>query len=136
MLTGMPKPFPDLDTATFWEGCARGEFLIPRCVEGRHPRWPPGPMCPVCQSTHTAWEPAGGDGRVYSWTVVTHPVDAALVGQTPYVVALVDLPEGVRVIANLVDCSPDAVVADMPVRLLFEDQEGLNVPNFRPTPQG
>ena len=132
MLKGMPKPRADEDTAPFWEGCAEGRLMVPRCVAGGHPRWPPGPMCPVCQSQDTEWIEAVGEGRVYSWTVVTHPVDVVLADQVPYIVALVDLPEGVRVIADLIDCDPDAVAAGMPVRLAFEDQEGLNIPNFRP----
>ncbi len=136
MLTGMPKPWPDADSAPFWDGCAEGRLMVPRCVEAHHPRWPPGPMCPVCQSQNTEWVRAGGEGSVYSWTVVTDPVDAALVNQVPYIVALIDLPEGVRIIANLVGCEPDAVVAEMPVRLVFEDQEGLTIPNFRPASQG
>jgi uncharacterized OB-fold protein len=75
---------------------------------------------------------ASGTGRVYSWTVVTHPVDAVLADQVPYIVALVELPEGVRIIANIVDCRPEAMTADMPVTLVFERQDGFVIPNFRP----
>ena len=50
-------------------------------------------MCPVCQSTETEWIQASGRGRIYSWVVVTHPVDPVLVDQVPYAVAMIDLEE-------------------------------------------
>lgn len=132
MLRGMPKPLVDEDSAPFWDGCANGQLLIPRCVPHHTPRWPPGPMCPVCQSKETEWIRASGEGSIYSWAVVTHPVDAVLLDQTPYVIALIDLPEGVRLLANVIDCPPSDIVSAMPVTLIFEDQDGLRIPNFRP----
>ena len=55
---------PDLDTQPFWDGCQREQFLVPRCGACNTTRWPPGPMCPECQSTQTDWIESGGRGSV------------------------------------------------------------------------
>lgn len=132
MLHGMPLPLPDHDTQPFWDGCREGRFLIPRCRACGRFRWPPGPMCPFCQATETDWAEASGRGTLYSWVVATHPVHALLVHQVPYVVGLVELEEGVRVVANIDGCPPDRLTGDMAVELYFEDlQEDVRLPNFR-----
>jgi uncharacterized OB-fold protein len=133
VLRGLPAPVPDLDTQPFWDGCRVDRFLVPECASCGARRWPPGPMCPVCQSTETRWIESSGRGTVYSWLVVHHPVNPVLVDQVPYVVAMIDLEEGVRVVGNVEACDPDAVSAGMPVAVFFEDHEdGMRIPNFRP----
>jgi hypothetical protein len=137
MLTGMPRPLPDRDTQPFWDGCRDGRFLVPRCAACGHARWPPGPMCPTCQSTDTDWIESSGRGTVYSWIVATHPVDPVLADQVPYVVAMIDLPEGVRVVGNVDGCRPEEVTAGMEVELFFSDpgEDGIPIPSFRAADQ-
>ena len=118
MLHGLPRPRPDHDTEPFWAGCREGRFL--------------GPMCPYCRATATTWVPSSGAGRLYSWVVVTHPVDEVLVEQVPYVVGLIDLPEGVRVVGTVVGGEPADLSAGEPMELFFEDaQDGMRLPSFR-----
>lgn len=133
MLNGLPRPRADLDSEPFWAGCREGRLLIPRCGDCGAARWPPGPMCPACQSQETAWEPASGRGTVYSWVVVTHPVDEALIDQVPYAVGLIELEEGVRLVGNVAGIDPSDIVAGLPVTAYFEppDAEGRRLPNFR-----
>jgi uncharacterized OB-fold protein len=89
-------------------------------------------MCPFCQATETDWAEACGRGTLYSWVVATHPVHSILVDQVPYVVGLVELEEGVRVVANVDGCAPDRLTGDMPVELYFEEpKEDVRLPNFR-----
>lgn len=134
VLRGMPRPEPSLDSAPFWDGCQRDEFLIQRCSECGSFRWPPGPMCFNCQSTEADWVAASGHGHVYSWVVVTYPVHTVLNDQVPYVVALVELEEGIRVIGNVTGCEVTAIRADMKVQLYFATRhDGLRLPNFRST---
>jgi uncharacterized protein len=135
MLHGMPRPAVDHDTAPFWAGCANEEFLVPTCAANGHHRWPPGPMCPWCQDTETIWTRSSGHGVVYSWVTVTHPVDPVLVDQVPYVLAMIELPEGVRVVGNVAGCTPDEVYAGQPVTVYFSEPnaEGNRIPNWRVT---
>jgi uncharacterized OB-fold protein len=132
VLRGMPAPVPDLDTQPFWDGCVEDRFLVPECAACGHRRWPPGPMCPVCRSPETRWIDSSGRGSVYSWLVVHHPVNRVLADQVPYVVAMIDLEEGVRVVGNVEGCDPESVTAGMPVEVFFEmHEEGIRMPNFR-----
>jgi uncharacterized protein len=131
MIHGMPRPRVTPDSAPFWEACAQSTFLVPECEQG-HKRWPPGPMCPDCQSMQTHWSAASGNGSLYSWVVVEHPTHPALNDQVPYVVALVDLDEGVRVVANLCDTPMADIHAGMALELFFEEADGIRLPNFRP----
>ena len=132
MLRGLPAPVPDLDTEPFWDGCQEKRFLVPECTSCGTRRWPPGPMCPVCQSMDTRWIESAGRGSVYSWLVVHNPVNPVLAEQVPYVVAMIDLEEGVRVVGNVEGCDPDSVHPGMAVAVIFERHEGgMMIPNFR-----
>lgn len=132
MLRGMPRPVANLDTAPFWDACARGEFIVERCENG-HFRYPPGPMCPDCQSRVFEWVTPDAQPTLYSWVVSRHPVHGVLVDQVPYVVGMVEIAPGARMVANVVDCDPDSLRGDMPLRLVFEsDEDGFSLPNFTP----
>ena len=131
---GKPVPVPDADSRRFWEGCRERELLIQRCLDCGRPRFPPSAFCPHCRSRRVEWTKASGRGRVYSWIVVNHPVPKEIyAGDVPYVVALVELEEGVRMPSNIVGCDPGSVVADMPVEVVFERvSESLTLPRYRP----
>ena len=125
-----PRPAINDDTRFFWEGASRGELLIQRCSSCGALRHPPGPMCPRCRSTEWDTLRASGRGRVYSFVVHHHPPVPGF--RLPYVVALVELEEGTRLVANLVDVEPGAVVIGMPVEVRFVEVDAdLTVPAFR-----
>jgi uncharacterized protein len=110
---GLIRPSINRDTEFFWEGTARGELRIQRCRGCGELRHPPGPMCPSCGETKPEYVVAAGRGEVYSYVVHHHP---PMPGRTtPYVVALVELSEGVRMLAELVDVPPSDVRVGMPV---------------------
>ncbi len=71
-------------------------------------------------------------GRVYSWIVVRHPVPADVYrAEVPYVVALIDLREGCRMVSNIVDCDPEKITAQMPVQVTFRESGAFKLPVFR-----
>lgn len=135
-----PKPLPvaDPDSRPFWEGCRRRELLLQRCADCGRFRFPPSSACPGCGSRQQTWVEASGKGRVYSWVVVVRPVPREVFADdVPYVVALVELDEGVRLPTNLVGCDPDAVVGDMAVEVVFEEvTPEVTLPKFRPAHDG
>ncbi|MGH3738504.1 MAG: bifunctional MaoC family dehydratase N-terminal/OB-fold nucleic acid binding domain-containing protein [Micromonosporaceae bacterium] len=125
------RPPVSPDTAFFWEGTAAGELRIQRCNGCGLLRHPPGPMCPRCGGVDVGYAVAAGTGEVFSYVVHHHP---PLPGRgTPFVVALVELPEGVRVLAELLDVDPTQVRIGMPVDVGFQriDNE-LTLPVWRP----
>jgi uncharacterized OB-fold protein len=134
MTYGKPLPAPDHDSLPFWEGCRSHRLLVQRCEDCGRPRFPPGPRCPHCRSPRARWDESRGRGTVYSWIVVEHPVPPDVYGaDVPYVVALVDLDEGVRMATNIVGCDPYGVTAGMVVQVRFDDvADGISLPRFAP----
>jgi uncharacterized OB-fold protein len=131
---GMPLPEPEMDDRPFWEGCRRKVLQVQRCAECGHFRHPPGPMCPTCRSIKTEWVPVRGDGAVFSYTVVYHPVHSALKGAVPYNVAVVLLADAgdVRIVSNVIDAAPGEMTVGMPVHLHWDPTpDGGYLPRFR-----
>lgn len=126
-----PLPLPTQDTREYWEGCRRHELLIQRCRECGVFRFYPRPMCPDCNSLECEWVKAGGKGRVYSWTVAVRQFHPAF--EVPYVIAIVELEEGVRMTTNVINCKPEELYVGMPVEVVFEDvTEETTIPKFVP----
>ena len=111
-------PLVTRDTAFFWDGTAVGELRIQRCTRCGALRHPPGPMCPACGTpADGGYLVAAGTGEVFSYVVHHHP---PLPGKKlPLVVALVQLPEGVRMVGEMPGVAPDQVRIGMPVRATF-----------------
>ncbi len=129
-----PLPQPDAMTRPFWEACRRRELQVSRCGDCGHLFLPPGPCCPRCWSTQLAPRVVSGEGHVFSFAVYRRTYHAAI--PAPYVVALVELVEGPRLISNLVGCAPEEVRVDMPVLVHFEDVGEFTLPRFRPASGG
>lgn len=122
MTLARPRPEPDPDSRVYWDACREHRLVVQYCSDCKTPRFPPGPVCSVCGSTERFWKEASGRGRIFSWIVVRHPVPAEIfAAEVPYVVALIDLEEGVRLPSNVVGCSPENIRPDMPVQAKFED---------------
>ena len=109
------RPAVNRDTEFFWEGVAEGELRIQKCTGCGELRHPPGPVCPSCRSADRTYVVAGGEGEVYSYVVHHHPPVPGR--EPPFVVALVELEEGVRMVGNVVECAPSEVGIGMPVRV-------------------
>jgi uncharacterized OB-fold protein/acyl dehydratase len=125
------RPVISLDSAFFWEGTAAGELRVQHCPACGRLRHPPGPMCPACGADKQDWVVASGQGTVFSYVVHHHP---PVPGKTPpFVVALVELAEGVRMIGELIDVEAADVRVGMPVELaLTRIDDELTLPFWRP----
>jgi hypothetical protein len=128
---GPPRPAIGPDTRFFWDGTRDGELRIQRCAECGALRHPPGPMCPHCHAVKRDHITASGRGTVYSYVVHHHPPIPGR--EPPFVVALIELDEGVRMVGNLFGCAPADVRVGMPVEVTFErvDDE-LSLPQWIP----
>jgi uncharacterized OB-fold protein len=126
-------PKPDALTAPYWEGAREGELRLQHCRSCGHVWHPPTPICPHCQAKDYEWRAASGRGEVYSFTVVHHAAHIAVAKSVPYLVALIELEEGPRVVSNLPGCDPDKVEIGMPVSLTFQEiAPGHVLPQFEP----
>jgi len=129
---GPMRPLITRDTAFFWAGAAAGELRIQRCGNCGALRHPPGPMCPSCgEGGDGGYVVAAGTGEVYSYVVHHHPPVPGK--RLPMVVALVQLPEGVRMVGEMPGVRPDQVRIGLPVRATFmRVDEDLTLPAWRP----
>ncbi len=125
------RPLITPDTAFFWAGTAVGELRIQRCGGCGSLRHPPGPMCPSCgQASDGGYVVAAGTGEVYSYVVHHHPPVPGK--KLPMVVALVQLPEGVRMVGEMPGVRPDQVRIGLPVRATFvRVDEDLTLPAWQ-----
>ncbi len=127
-------PSMTADSQFFWDGAKEHRLLIQRCESCGALRHPPRPMCPQCRSLEWGTIEASGRGTVYSFVMPHHPPLPWF--PDPYIVALVELAEGTRLVTNLVDVAPEAVSIGMPVAVRFETfDDGLVLPLFAPEAQ-
>ena len=125
------RPTLSPDTAFFWEGLRERRLLIQRCASCGVLRHPPRPMCPECNSLEWDTVAATGRGTVHSFVMPQHPPFPFM--EYPYIVVLVDLDEGVRLVSNLVGIAPDAASIGMPVVVDYvEFDDDLVLHQFRP----
>jgi len=126
-----PRPAITQDIAFFFEGARRHELLIQRCAGCGTLRHPPLPACAVCRSFEWDTVESSGRGEVFSFVVVHHPQVPGF--DYPLPIALVELEEGTRLVADLVGVDPADVRIGMPVAVEFyEADEELTLPVFRP----
>jgi uncharacterized OB-fold protein/acyl dehydratase len=129
-VTEVLRPMISRDTAFFWAGTAAGELRIQRCGGCGVLRHPPGPLCPACGAARPEYQIAAGTGEVYSYVVHHHPPVPGK--ELPIVIALVALPEGVRMVGELLGVSPAHVRVGLPVRVAFVRVDGeLTLPAWR-----
>lgn len=129
------KPLPTVsgETRPFWEACKREELLIQRCVScGEYQFYPRG-ICANCWTTGISWVRASGKGTVWAFTVTYQNRTPGFAEEVPYVLALVELEEGVKMFTNIVQCSAGDVRIGMPVEVTFaQATDQISVPFFKP----
>lgn len=129
-----PLPQPTLASAAFWASGDDGVLRIYRCTECGAYTHPPLPRCRVCRSADKELATVSGRGVVAGFTVNHQQWIEGF--PPPYVVAIVAIEEddGARLTTNIVNCDPDEVHVGMPVRVLFEQSEGVHFALFEPDP--
>jgi uncharacterized OB-fold protein len=129
-----PLPVIDADTAPFWAAARERKLLLQRCRScGEHVFYPRS-ICPHCHQLELDWVEVSGRGRIYSYTVARRPAGPAFVDEVPYVLVLVDLDEGPRMLSNLRVSDVDSVRIGQRVQADFEPvSEEITLPVFTVT---
>lgn len=127
-------PLANSDTKPFWDGCAEGKILLQRCAKCGAYRHPPSPACANCLSEDCAWVASTGRGTVYTFTVVREMRARGWDKMVSYVLAVIELEEGPRMLTNLIEVAPEAVTIGMPVVATFAELDGTTkLPLFKPS---
>lgn len=131
----LPLPTVTADNRPFFEGARAGRLMLPVCDECHRPHLPPGPVCPFCFSGRLSWRAASGRGTVSSFVIVHQPWFPAFRDRLPYNVAQIELAEGPRLTADVVDLGERVLAVGMPVAVVFDPvDDTLTLPRFRPCP--
>jgi uncharacterized protein len=126
-----PEPVPSADTLEFWQGARDNTFLLQACDACGKVSFYPRKRCPHCWSDALVSRAASGDGVIASYTIVHRPGHPSFAEDGPYVIALIDLAEGPRILSSIVDCPVDAVSVGAPVRIQWTAQGRFNLAKFR-----
>lgn len=132
-----PLPTPDPLTKTFWDSVKAHAMQLQQCGNCHKFIYYPRAVCPHCGSRDLAWKPVSGKGKVYGFTINMgkHPSVAAFAPDAPYVIAVVELAEGPRIMTNLVGIDPDPakIKVDMDVVVQYDDvTENVTLAKFKP----
>jgi uncharacterized OB-fold protein len=122
-----PAPIPDADTEPYLTAALSGSMVVQRCKACGSAQLYGRALCKSCGGD-VEWIPASGRGAVASFTIIRQNYSRPWREMLPYVVALVDLEEGPRVMTNIVGCDPESVTIGMAVVARFEqvsDQAGI-----------
>lgn len=129
-----PLPRPDIyaKTSPFWEAANQGKLLLQYCKDSQQYQWFPRSGSVFNGKRNIEWRESPGRGSVYAWTLSVAPWPGHE-DRVPYLCAYVELEEGVRVLANLVNVKPQDVKVGMPVKLTWERlSDKYNYPAFEP----
>jgi uncharacterized OB-fold protein len=130
----LPQPMTP-EARPYWEGLRRRRLMLPRCGDCAHTFFYPRAVCPRCASRTITWIEATGRGRLHAFGIAHQSFNRAFKVRPPYVLAMVELEEGPRMLSNLVNvrADPTVVRCDMPVEVVFEAvSDEVTLPLFQP----
>jgi uncharacterized protein len=133
-MTGpLPEPRPTPETRPYWEATTRHELVAHRCATCDAATQHPRAVC-ACGSTELAWQPCSGRARLHSYVIV-HKPEPVFAADAPFVLAVVELEEGVRMTTRVVDVEPlpEHLPLDLSLELRWLERGAVNLPVFAPT---
>ena len=132
-MSGKPVPQPTPDTRAYFEYAAKGELRVPQCLACDHVFFYPRTSCPRCGSPELEWLLCSGRARLHTYLINSRPAPG-FEDDAPYAIAVVELEEGPRMMTNVVGVpqTPEHLVLDMDLEVVFDKHEDVAVPKFRP----
>ena len=130
-----PIPVPQPESDYYWDKAREGELWLRRCDDCETAYFYPRDICPHCFSRNTSWIRSSGMGIIHAFAIIHRAPHPAFKADAPYVTALVELDEGVRIPTNLVEVEPEPaqIRVGMAVEAVFEQiTDEITLPKFRP----
>ncbi len=131
-----PLPQPTPWSQPFWDAAREHRLVLRRCNTCGAYQHPPYPSCKVCYQEDFSWVQAAGRASLFAYTVNRFAVPFPFLADLPYVTAIVELAEGVRMISNIVECDHDSLASGMELEVIFEDvSDECTLPKWKPVSQ-
>lgn len=126
-----PLPVTDPESQPYWDALKQHRLLLKWCRDCSRHHFYPRALCPHCHSDALEWKEVTGQGVIYTYTISRRPAGPAFKGDTPYVVALVELDEGPRMLTNIITEFVDALRIGQRVQVRYDDvTEDVTLPKF------
>ncbi len=137
-MTAKPIPIPTGDTQAFWKACDESRLTYQQCPACKSVQTFPRARCAACGESTIEWKDSTGVGAVLSFTEVHRGPSAAFKPDQPYLLAIIEMDEGFRLMTNIRHCPTERVRIGMRVRIAFEPRgdEGRQIPIAEPAEQG
>lgn len=118
----------------FWEATKAKKLVLQYSPETkRYYHYPREAVVVSPKTREVEWHESAGKGEVYAFSIMRKPGNPGMAAQVPYVVAIVELEEGVRMMTNIVNCEPENVRVGMKVKVTWEEiKDGRHLPLFEP----
>lgn len=113
-------PIPDAESAPFWSATLEGKLLVQECSMCGQRQLYGRSLCTKCHSPALAWIESSGRGTIYSRTIIRQNPSRSFKHLIPFVVALIDLDDGPRMMSNVVGTPAEDVKIGDRVRVVFE----------------
>lgn len=117
---------------SYWKALQDGRLTFQQCNVCHNAWLPERDFCPHCLSSDWSWKPASGRARLISWVVYHRTYHPSFEQRIPYVVAIVELVEGPRMISNITNADFETLHIDEPLSLVMEKEHGVIIPRFTP----
>jgi len=127
------RPLPRATEATegYWRAAAEGRLVVQTCRACGHRQFYPRTLCLRCESDQVDWADVSGFGAVYTFTINHRAPNAFMKARLPYAVAIIELDEGVRLMANILNTAPERIAIGKRVRVVFEKaSDEVTLPQF------
>ncbi len=128
----IPKPTPE--SKPYWDAAAQGKLRLQKCNDCGQFYFYPRPLCVHCLSRNVEWQDCSGRGTLHTF-VINQRAPRGFPADGPYIIGIVQLDEGPRLMTNIVGIEPDPkkLRCDMPVEVVFEQiTPEISLPKFKP----
>ena len=127
----LPIPQPRPESMPFWDGCKQDKFMLQYCDACGKLNWFPRTHCVKCGKDKFTWKPASGDGILETFTIVYRPMNPAWASEVPYILGMVKLAEGIRMVTRIISTQGEATPMGCAVRAAFIPiGDGMKLPFF------
>jgi len=131
-LVPKPKPRPAPESLLYWQAAREHRLALPKCEDCQKFWFPPSRTCPHCLSANFSFQNVTGKGKIFSFVTFHRVYRPAFTNDVPYVVTLIELDEGPRLLSNIMGVTHDQVKCEMRVEVVFDDyDEDISIPKFK-----
>ena len=111
----------DIDSYQFWEGAKQNKLFIQKSTISKKYFFYSRSFSGVEANEPYEWEEASGKGTIYSFTISNIAGGSEFyINKTPYIIGIILLEEGVRLMSNIVDCDHSSVEIGKKVKVVFK----------------